>query len=70
MLLKCKANLAANSLTGRGPDEGVSGGGGRGVNRGGMDEAYLKAIDAQSGGGGGGGGRGGGAPDVMTLDRD
>lgn len=78
-LLKCKLAVNAGEgvdLLGGGGLSGKGGGGGGGVpgGRGGMDEAYLKAIDAQQGGGGGGsggGGRGGGAPDVMTLeDRD
>lgn len=47
----------------RGGDGGGGGGGGRRFMRSGdgIDEAYLKAIDAQSG-------RGGGAPDIMTLE--
>ncbi|CAM9370810.1 unnamed protein product [Ectocarpus sp. 13 AM-2016] len=81
-LLKCKVALngggAGDDLLGDGGgvsrSKGGRGGGGAGAGRGGMDEAYLKAIDAQGGGGGGGGGGGrggGGAPDVMTLeDRD
>ncbi|CAM9655092.1 unnamed protein product [Pylaiella littoralis] len=79
-LLKCKMVLnggggvdiiGGGGIPIKGSGGGGSGGGSRG--RGGMDEAYLKAIDAQQGGvgGSGGGGRLGGAPDVMTLeDRD
>lgn len=80
-LLKCKLELAAGATAGEeGGLSGIGVGGGRGLGGGimgggtgmsmfggGVDEAYLKAIDAQSGGRGVGS-RGGGAPDIMTLD--
>lgn len=62
-LLKIKAELAAKGRGG-----GVDGGGlGK---EGAMNEAYLKAIEAQNGSNSGGGGQGGGVADIMTLDRD
>lgn len=57
--------FGSGGLGGRARGGGGAGGGAGGKrfigNSGGIDEAYLKAIDAQSG-------RGGGAPDIMTLE--
>lgn len=54
--------------SGRRGSGGMLGGKGFMGGGGGVDEAYLKAIDAQNSGGAAARGRGGGAPDVMTLD--
>ncbi|CAM9341531.1 unnamed protein product [Ascophyllum nodosum] len=71
VLLKVKTELAAKGQ-GCGIHGAGFGQGGRITSGGGVDEAYLKAIDAQTRGSSrcSGRGRGGGAPDIMTLDKD